>query len=388
MQRSHRCTAMAATVAVLASVWSTRAAAEEKKPLPIGLLLSLTGPAAAFGIPERDAAEILTKHINDSGGVNGRKIELHTYDDATSPTEAARGATQLIQQDKVIAIIGSTTGSGTLAAAPVAMRYEVPMLAPNGTVSVTSKENRFYKWVFRTTASDTTNAAMMFDHAVKAGAKRIALFHQEDAYGKNALDYIQEAAKKRGVQLVEVATAPLKALDLTAQATKIRNANPEVVLIQVSSPALGGAFVRAARQGDLKAPIWGPIGLGQKAFLEASGDAANGVKLVVVANWDDPVESNIELGKMLEAAGKPPRGFGEILSTNGLLAIVAAVKKIDAEGKGEITGKALQQALEHVCGLHTYSTGSLCYSPDNHDGWGADVPFVVEVRNGKFVTLK
>src|SRR5690606_36413551 len=113
-------------------------------PLRIGLLLSLSGPAAPFGIPERDAVEVLVKKMNDEGGVNGRKIELSVYDDATNPTEAARGATQLIQQNKVVAIIGSTTGSGTLAAAPVAMRYEVPMVAPNGTLAVTLKENKFY----------------------------------------------------------------------------------------------------------------------------------------------------------------------------------------------------------------------------------------------------
>lgn len=366
------------------AVSSAAANAQDKSPLRIGMLFSVSGPAAAFGIPERDAVEIIAERINNAGGVNGRKIELFSYDDATNPTEAARGATQLIQEKKVVAILGSTTGSGTLAAAPVAMRNEVPMLAPNGTVPVTSKDNQFYSWVFRTTTNDTTNVALMVERAMKAGAKRIAIFHQEDAYGKGAADYVQSAAKGLGVEVIGTATASLQAIDVTSQATKLRNAKPDAVLIQVSSPALGGAFVRAAKQVGLDVPIWGPIGLGQKAFIDSAGEAGNGVKLVVVANWDDPVEANVELGKILTAAGKPPRGFGEIMSTNGLLAAVEAAKKID----GEITGKAMQQALENVCGLQTYSTGKLCYSKDNHDGWGKDVPFVVEVRNGKFLSVK
>ncbi|MBE0694912.1 MAG: ABC transporter substrate-binding protein, partial [Aquamicrobium sp.] len=65
------------------------AAAEDVKPLKIGLLLSLSGPAAPFGIPERDAVKALADGVNAEGGVNGRKGELVTYDDATNPTEAA-----------------------------------------------------------------------------------------------------------------------------------------------------------------------------------------------------------------------------------------------------------------------------------------------------------
>ena len=121
----------ASTLAGVSHLTPARAA----EPLRIGLLLSLTGPAAPFGIPERDSVEVLVNKFNADGGINGRKIELSVYDDATNPTEAARGATQLIQQNKVVAIIGSTTGSGTLAAAPVAMLRQ---LAPEAGDVVTA----------------------------------------------------------------------------------------------------------------------------------------------------------------------------------------------------------------------------------------------------------
>lgn len=359
-------------------------AALAAEPLRIGLLLSLTGPAAPFGIPERDAVEVLVKKMNGEGGVNGRKIELSIYDDATNPTEAARGATQLIQQNKVVAIIGSTTGSGTLAAAPVAMRYEVPMIAPNGTLAVTLKENKFYPWVFRSLSGDLTNTAVMFERAIAGGTKKVGLFYQEDAYGKNTADYIAELAKKANVELVETATAPLKALDLTSQATKIRNAKPDVVLIQASAPTLGAAFVRAARQVGLDTPMWAPIGLGQKSFIEASGDAGNGVRIVLLANWDDPGVGLQELGKLLEGAGKSPQGFGEVIGSNALIAITEAVKTI----KGEVTGRNLRDAIEKLCGIKTYSEGKMCFSPDTHDGWTGELLVSAEIRDGKFKSIK
>jgi branched-chain amino acid transport system substrate-binding protein len=360
------------------------ARAQASEPLRIGMLLSLSGPAAPFGIPERDAVEVLVRKFNNEGGINGRKIELSVYDDATNPTEAARGATQLIQQNKVVAIVGATTGSSTLAAGPVAMRYEVPMVAPNGTLAVTLKENKFYPWVFRSLSGDLTNTAVMFERAIAGGAKRIGLFYQEDAYGKNTADYLYELAKKANVTIVETATAQLKAIDLTSQATKIRNGNPDVVLIQASAPTLGAAFVRAARQVGLEAPMWAPIGLGQKSFIDASGEAGNGVRILLVANWDEPGAGLKELGKLMEAAGKPPQGFGEVIGSNALLAITEAAKTI----KGEVTGRGLRDSMEKLCGIKTYSAGKLCFSPDNHDGWNGELLVSAEIRDGKFKNLK
>lgn len=359
----------------------TAAAAE---PLRIGLLLSLSGPAAPFGIPERDAVQAIAKKINAEGGVAGRQIELSVYDDATNPTEAARGATQLIQKDKVIAIIGATTGSGTLAAAPVAMRYEVPILAPNGTLSVTSKENKFYPWVFRSLTGDLTNTDVLVKRAADAGAKKIGIFYQEDAYGKNTADYMQEVAKRYGLEIAGVAAAPLNSTDLSPQATRIRNANPDAVLVQASAPALGAAFVRAAKQIDMKSQLWAPVGLGQRAFIDASGPAGEGVKLVVLANWDDPIPQLLPLGALMKAAGKTPQGFGELIGANAILAIVEAAKQV----KGDITGKALRDSLEKLCGLESYTAGKACYSAENHDGWSADFLTTVQIRNGKFMTIK
>lgn len=359
-------------------------AAHAADPIRIGLLLSITGPAAPFGIPERDVIEIIAKKINAEGGVNGRMIELKIYDDATNPTEAARGATQLIQNDKVVAIIGSSTGSGSLAAGPIAMRYGVPMLAPNGTIAVTAKSNQFYPWVFRTITNDLTNTEVMFNRAVAGGAKKVGIFYQEDAYGKNTADYLQELAKKKGLEITGIAAAPMNSTDLTPQATRIRNAGPDVVIIQASAPAVGAAFVRAARQIGLTTPIWAPLGLGQKAFVDASGPAGDGVRLTVVANWDDPSPELAQLGKLITAAGKKPAGFAELLGSNGLLAIVEAAKTI----KGEINGKALRDALERLCGLKTYTASTACYSPENHDGWAGDLLTTVEIRNGRYVTVK
>lgn len=356
--------------------------AQDKQSIKIGLLLSLSGPAAAFGIPARDAVQVLVEDLNARGGVNGRNIALAIYDDTTNPTEAARGATKLIREDGVVAIIGASTGSGTLAAAPVAAREKTPILAPNATISVTARDAK-YPYVFRTMGNDLVNTKRLFDEAVAGGAKRVAIFHQEDAYGKDSVEFVKKLAAEANIPIVGIASAPLKAIEVAGQAARLRADNADVVIMQVTAPALGAAFVRAARQVGLDVPIWGSMGLGQKAFIEGAGATGDGVRLVVLGNWDDPPARQAALGEMLKKAGKSGQGFGELIATNGLIAVVEAAKAIT----GDITGIALRDKLEQLCDIQTYSDGKLCYAPDNHDGWGGDTLMVVEIKDGAFRTI-
>lgn len=357
------------------------AAAEDVKPLKIGLLLSLSGPAAPFGIPERDAVKALADGVNAEGGVNGRKVELVTYDDATNPTEAARGMRQLTQQDGVVAVIGSTIGSGTLAAAPIAAAASVPVLAPNGTDAVVAKDKDYFPWVFRTLPADAVMGTNLVERALDGGANKVGLFYQEDAYGKSMHDIVLAMAAEKGFELVAAVSAPLSATDLAPQATRLRNAGPDVVLVQASAPALGAAFVRAAAQVGLKSPIWAQGALGQKSFLDAAGPAAEGVHITLLANWGDPTPELVEFARILTDAGTPPQGFGEIIAANAFHAIVAAAQKIE----GDVDGKALRDALETVCEMRTFTAGFTCYTPDDHDGWNGDALHTAVVRNGAFV---
>lgn len=122
------------------------------------------------------------------------------------------------------------------------------------------------------------------------------------------------------------------------------------------------------------------MGLGQKAFIEGTAGAGNGVRLVVFGNWDDPSPRQAKLAEILRKAGKSPVGFGELLSSNGLLAIVEAAKRV----KGEVTAQQLRDQLEQLCKVTTYSDGELCYSKEDHDGWSSDALTVVEIRDGAF----
>lgn len=353
---------------------------QQPAPIKIGALLSMSGPAAVFGIPERDAIQVALEEVNKQGGVNGRPVQVIFYDDRTDAAEAGRGVNQLVSRDQVVAIIGAGTGGNVLAAGPIAQRLKVPLLAPVGTIAATDKKNAFFPWVFRVAATDAVNIRVILADAVKDGAKRIGVFYQEDAYGKTGVEVAEQLSKTLGHEVVASAPAPYTATDLTAQAIKLREANAQAVFMQVSVASLGAGFVKAARQVGLNVPIYGASGLAQKSFVEGAGAGAEGLRLLSIGNLVyDPSPGEKKLADMLRAAGKTPQGWGELVGTNGLLTAVAAAKAI----KGEINGQSMRDVMETLCGIEAYARGKGCWTKDDHDGWREDALVITEIVNGR-----
>ncbi|MBS0446908.1 MAG: ABC transporter substrate-binding protein [Proteobacteria bacterium] len=371
--------AVLTVLAAVAAMASGGVHAQAKEPVKIGVVLSLSGPAAVFGLPERDA--ITAIHKETGGTVDGRKLDLVWCDDKTSPTEAARCVTQLINDDKVVAIIGPGTGGGILAAGPVAQRLSVPLLGPAGTVAITDKNNAFYLWVFRVAINDMVGIEKTLREAVKGGAKKIAVIYQEDAYGKFGSDYAQKLAKDLGYTVVETLGAPYTATDLTPQVTKFRNAGADAVFMQLSISSLGAAFLKAVNEVGLKVPLYGNSGLAQKSYIEAAGPLGEGVHVLSIGNLPyDPVPNEQKLAAILQKNGYAPQGWGEVVASNGYMTIVAALKKIP----GPVTGQRMRDTIEGLCGFDTLSMGRPCYSKDNHDAWGDDALVLTTIRGGQF----
>ncbi len=349
-----------------------------KDELRIGLISAQSGPVAAFGIPEHDALLYMAEQANKRGGIDGHKVVVFSEDGKANPTEITKAARKLMLQHKVDVIVGATTGSGALAIGPLAARHKVPVIAPVGTISVTAKDSGFYDWMFRSSPNNEKQLDITFKHMKDKGYKRIGLFYQQDAYGENGAEYLGSLAEKApDMKIVAEASAPLSAASLLIQATKIAGANPDVIMLQVSSPAAGAAFMRAIRQVGSNAPVIVAPGLATQAFIEAAGKAAEGVIATSGVGWDKPNPAQAEF---IEGYGQP-KNFGEALTGTAFLAVEAAVKNIE----GEITGPKLRDALEHTCSFPTLFKGKGCFTPDNHSGnyEGA----IVQVTDGKWVTI-
>jgi branched-chain amino acid transport system substrate-binding protein len=353
--------------------------AQAKPPVKVGAVLSMSGPAAVFGIPERDALNALIKE--NGGMMDGRTVDFVFCDDKTNPTEAARCVTQLVNDEKVVAIIGPGTGGGILAAGPVAQRLRVPLLGPAGTVAITDKNNAFFPWIFRIAPNDTAGMEGLWRQIVRNGTRKVAIIYQEDAYGKFGAEYAQRISKDVGFTVVEAIGVPYTATDLTPQVTKFRNAGAEAIFMQLSVTSLGATFLKAVNEVGFKVPLYANSGLAQRGFIDAAGPLGEGVRVLSIGNIPyDPTPVEQKLNAILTKHGYKPQGWGEILAANGYMTIKAALQKVDAP----VTGEKMRDTIETLCGFETLTMGKGCFSKDNHDGWAADATILTTIRGGQF----
>ncbi|MBU1358544.1 MAG: ABC transporter substrate-binding protein [Gammaproteobacteria bacterium] len=368
-----------ALLAVAAATWPALGLAQGKPPVKIGAVFSMSGPAAVFGIPERDSLNSLIKEYG--GTLDGRKVDFVFCDDKTNPTEAARCVTQLINDEKVVAIIGPGTGGGILAAGPIAQRLTVPLLGPAGTVAITDKANAFYPWIFRIAPNDTAGMESLWKQIVRNGGKKVAIVYQEDAYGKFGAEFAQKLSKDLGFTVVESVGVPYTATDLTPQVTKFRNAGADAIFMQLSVTSLGASFLKAVNEVGFKVPVYANSGLAQKGFIDAAGPLGEGVRVLSIGNIPyDPTPPEKKLAEIMKKSGFTPKGWGDLLAGNGFMTVKAALAKID----GPVTGQAMRDTIETLCGFETLSMGKACFSKDNHDGWAADATVLTTIRDGAF----
>jgi branched-chain amino acid transport system substrate-binding protein len=380
--RTGRRLTLAAALALGITGLPLHAAAQAAKgePFRVGLLLALSGPAAAYGADERAAIEAVTERANAAGGINGRPIELIVKDTKTNPTEAARLANQVILDDKVIAIIGATTGSETLAFADLAMRSKVPVFPMVGTQSVTDPKEAFSKWMFRMSVPIDTDLPASFDRIVADKRKRLAIFSEEDAYGQQASAMMEQVAKKNGqVEVVEHTSAPKAATDLTAHAMRIRNAKPDAVFLATSSTGSAGALLRKLQEVGLNVPVYGMAGIVQKQIIKNGGKAAENLIAPALVNPDE-AGPLVDLFDLLKNKGGVA-GFGALLGANAMATVVQALKA------GATDGPSLRDKVETMGPIKGYAAAPIRFSPTDHDSWTKETLFYVTVRDGKFKNL-
>src|SRR5882672_4690645 len=145
---------------------------EASAQVKIGAVLSVTGPASFLGDPEKKTLEMYVAEINEKGGVNGQKLQLVIYDDGGDANNARTFATRLVEEDKVIAMIGGTTTGSTLAMIPVFEDAQLPFISLAGAVQIIQPVR---KWVFKTPHTDTMACEKIFADIKRRYLSEVAL---------------------------------------------------------------------------------------------------------------------------------------------------------------------------------------------------------------------
>jgi len=371
-----------APIAFLAAVLAVPASAAED--LKIGALLSVTGPAAFLGAPEARTLEMLAEQVNARGGVAGHKVKLIVKDTGASPEKAVSFARQLIDEEKVFAILGPSTSGETMAVKGIAEEARTLLISLAAAEVIV---NPVASHVFKTAQKDSHAAALIFQDMKRRGITRIAVFSSNTGFGKAGKEQIAKLAPEYGIQIILDEVYDKAATDLSAEATKLKGANAQAVLNWSIEPAQS-ILVKNIRQIGLTLPIYQSHGFGNLAYAKAAGSAAEGVifPLGRLAVADALPAGDPQKPVLLAYRDAYQKKYGEDVSGFGGYAWDAFQLLAAAVEKAGLDRAKVRTALESTQGFVGQS-GVFRFSATDHNGLGMDSFEMLTVKDGKFVPL-
>ncbi len=345
------------------------------KEIRIGMANALSGPASGLGVNLKAGVDAYLSKVNATGGVNGRKLVLVSKDDGYEPEKTAAATKALIEQDKVFALFGYVGTPTSAAAVPLAARAGVPYLFPF--TGAEFLRNPMNKWVFNVRASYFDETETMVERLTKdIGAKKIALFIQDDAFGEAGKAGVNRALHKRNMKVAEEARYKRNTLDVDEGLAKIKAAAPDAVVF-VGTYASLAAVVKKARAQGVKAKFMTVSFIGTADFIREAGADGDGVYITQVMPSPDggaPV-----MKQFLQDMKGGPVNYSSLEGYVDAAVLVEALKKTGANP----TRAGFLSALE---GLNTDLGGlKVGFSATNHQG-AKDV-FLTVVRGGKAVQV-
>ncbi|PWB60585.1 MAG: branched-chain amino acid ABC transporter substrate-binding protein [Deltaproteobacteria bacterium] len=373
-------------LAALVMATLTVGAAGAAETLKIGAILSVTGPASFLGAPEAKTLEMLVAETNKKGGILGRKVELIVKDSGASPEKAFSFAKQLIEENKVFAIIGPSTSGETMKIKSVAEEGKTILMSCAAAEVIV---NPVAKYVFKTPQRDRDAVIKIFQQMKKMKITRIGVLSSNTGFGNAGKAQIEKLAPAYGILILANEVYDKAASDLTAEVTKIKAANVQGIINWSIEPAQA-IVIKNARQIGIKVPIFQSHGFGNIKYVQAAGAAAEGVlfpagRLLVA----DVLPKNHPQKAVLVKYKKDYESrYKEEASTFGGHAYDAFIILEKGIEKANSTDKAaVRSAIEQLKGV-VGTGGTFYFSPSDHNGLNVDAFEMLTVSKGKFAILK
>ena len=379
-----RHTLLAATALLLAS--APAALAQVK----IGLTISTTGPAASLGVPQKNSVPLMPTEIA------GQKVDYIVLDDAGDSTRAVANMRKLVDEDKVDAIIGSSTTPASLAMVSVGDEKQVPVISLAASSALIEPMDASRRWEFKTPQNDSLMADAVADHMAANGIKTVGFIGFNDAYGDGWLKEATRAFDAKGIKIVDAERFARSDTSVTGQVLKVMSAKPDAVLIAgAGTPA--ALPQKTLHERGYAGKYYQTHGIANADFLRVGGKDVDGTILpvgpVLVASQlpdSNPVKPvAMDYTRRYEAMYGPGSlaTFGAHCMDAAILlqhAIPAALKT-SKPGTPEFRA-ALRDDLEHLQNV-VIDHGVVNTTPENHNGLDKRAVVMVEIKDGAWKLL-
>ncbi|HEY3243633.1 MAG TPA: ABC transporter substrate-binding protein [Phycisphaerae bacterium] len=325
-----------AVVAFILGVASSAGRAAD--PIKIGHLASLTGSEATFGQSADRGIDMAVEERNANKGVLGRPVEKIVVDDQSKSQEVNNCMTKLIQQDKVVAIVGEIASTNTIAAAPAAQRNKIPLVTPGSTNPEVTKKGDY---IFRICYLDDFQGRAIAGFAYKrVGVRKAAIItDQANSYSINLSKFVAEAFKNLGGEVVIEVSYKKTDSDYNAQVNQALQAKPDVLFLTGYYTNVGN-IVQTARKAGFTGPCVGGDGWDSETLYQIGGKALDNCYFTNHYSPDDPDP------RIQDFIRKYQSKYGGVPDAMAVLGYDAAMVVFDAiQRAGSTDGPKIRDAL-------------------------------------------
>ena len=354
--------------------------------IKIGLFVDLTGPVASVGVPVAEGARMYFRHINDQGGINGRKVEFLLEDDHYTIPGAIAAFKRLVFKSKILSMLVSGGTGQTTALARHYEKERVPLLTVSLAETMT---NPLKRYIFTPSASYDDGVKVLVDYIMKdlkAKNPRIAIVHPDNEFGKAVLRSTEKYLQKYNLKLANKEILAFGAIDATSQALSLKKSKADYIILHEGSAAII-AFLKSAKRFGLKSLILGSFYVSSEDTISIAKGACKG--LLVISPYTYWLDDNPGIAQMRQVVEKYEPGAKPKIRnfTQGWLTSLICAEGLRKAGK-DLTPDTLVDAYET---FRDFSVGGIAspvsYSKDNHKGGSGNKVFKTDVEKERFIAI-
>lgn len=353
-----------------------------QKTIKIGAIFAVTGGAANLGAPEEKTAKMVVDEINKKGGINGQQVELIIKDSGGDSENAISFAKQLIEEEKVVAIIGPTTSGETMAIKDLCEEAKTPLISCAAAEAIVDPQAHY---VFKTPQKDSYVVRWIYESMKEHNITKIGVLASLSGFGQAGLGQLEKYAEEYGITITAEESYDTDSTDLTAPLTKLQASGAEAIVNWSIEPAQS-IVAKNMKQLDLGIPLYQSHGFGNIKYVEAAGDAAEGIifpcgRLLIAEELPD---DNPQKSLLMAYKTDYESTYNEEVSTFGghaydaLLLLKTAIEQAKSTDRDDIAN-----ALENIKDLPG-TAGVFTMSSTDHNGLGMDSIVLLTVKDGKF----
>ena len=378
-----------AKLAIASAVLSMAGMAAAADPIKIGVAGPFTGGSSSMGVSMRDGVRLATDEINKSGGVLGRQLQLIERDDEAKNERGVQIAQELINKEKVTAVVGYINTGVALASQRFFQDAKIPVMNNVATGSVITQQfkDQPENYIFRNSAHDSIQAPMIVEEAItRRGFKKVAILADSTNYGQLGRADLEKALELKGIKPVAVEKFNIKDVDMTAQLLKAKEAGAEVVLTYGIGPELAQIANGMTKLG-WKVPMVGSWTLSMANYIDNAGPGGEGARMpqTFIQEPTTPKRQSFIINYIKTFNPKNARIDSPVSAAQGydsVYLLAAAIKQANST-EGPKIKAALEDLKTPVEGVVT--TYNKPFTATDHEAITANIPVFGEVKGQRVV---